>query len=131
MYFVEYKAHAVPYFLSSHCLPLNLLYFKSVAAVLMHDISNNFIWPPNIANLFISKVSIHSHNASSSSRGDCFVKPSRHDKLIKSFSRNGVKIWNSLPCEICHLYKKILKLKSTTSYSNNFQKKMTILTYLS
>ena len=127
MYFGDYKSHAVPYFLSSRFLPLDFLYFKSVA-VLMHDISNNLL-PPNIANLFISKASFHSYKTRSSSRGDFFVKPSRLDN--KSFSRNGVKIWNSLPCEIRHLSKKNLKLKSTISYSKDFQKKMTILIYLS
>ena len=90
MYFGDYKSHAVPYFLSSRFLPLDFLYFKSVD-VLMHDISNN-LSPPNIANLFISKASIHSYKTRSSSRGDYFVKPSRLDKQIKSFSRNGVKI---------------------------------------
>ena len=109
MYFGDYKSHAVPYFLSSRFLPLDFLYFKSVA-VLMHDISNN-LSPPNIANLFISKASIHSYKTRSSSRGDYFVKPSRLDKQIKSFSRNGVKIWNKLPCEIRHLSKNNFKIK--------------------
>ena len=44
-------------------------------------------------------------------QGDYFVKPSRLDKQIKSFSRNGVKIWNSLPCEIRHLSKNNFKIK--------------------
>ena len=82
MYFGDYKFHAVPYFLSSRFLPLDFLYFKSVA-VLMHDISNNLL-TPNIANLFISKASIHSYKTRSSSRGDYFVKPSRLDKQIQS-----------------------------------------------
>ena len=57
MYFGDYKSHAVPYFLSSRFLPLDFLYFKSVA-VLMHDISNN-LSPPNIANLFLKQAFIH------------------------------------------------------------------------
>ena len=57
MYFGDYKSHAKPYFLSSRFLSLYFLYFKSVA-VLMHDISNK-LSPPNIANLFISKVRSH------------------------------------------------------------------------
>ena len=109
MYFCDYKCHAVPYFLSSRFLPLDFLYFKSVA-LLMHDISND-LSPPNIANLFATQASIHSHRTRSSSRGDYFVEPSRLDKQIKSFSRNGVKIWNSLPCEIRHLSKNKFKIK--------------------
>ena len=87
-----------------------LLRLHLSVAVLMHDISNN-LSPPNIANLFISKASIHSYKTRSSSRGDYFVKPSRLDKQIKSFSRNGVKIWNKLPCEIRHLSKSNFKIK--------------------
>ena len=56
MYFGDYKFHAVPYFLSSRFLPLDFLYFKSVA-VLMHDISNNLL-TPNIANLFLKQAFI-------------------------------------------------------------------------
>ena len=40
MYFGHYTAHAIPYFLSSNILPLNMLYFKSVS-VLKHDITKN------------------------------------------------------------------------------------------
>ena len=40
MYFSHYTAHAIPYFLSSNILPLNMLYFKSVA-IPMQDITKN------------------------------------------------------------------------------------------
>ena len=76
----------------------------------MHDISNN-LSPPNSANLFISKASIHPYKTRSSSRGDYFTKPSRLDKQIKPLSRNGLTIWNSLPCEIRHPSKKNFKTK--------------------
>ena len=110
MCFGEYKSPAIRYFLSSRFLPLDLLYFKSVA-VLVHGISNN-LSPPNIANLFISKIRIHSHNTRLSSvRGDYFVKLSRLDKQIKSFSRNSVKIWNSSPWEIRNLSENKFQIK--------------------
>ena len=38
MFFGDYNSHAVPYFVSSSFLPLDLLYFKSVAIPVMHDI---------------------------------------------------------------------------------------------
>ena len=38
--FCDDKTHAVPYFISSSLLPLDLVYFTSVA-ILMHDVSNN------------------------------------------------------------------------------------------
>ena len=122
MYFDHYKSHAVPYFLSSPFLPLDFLYLRSVA-VLMHDFSNN-LSPPNIANLFISKVRIHSHNRRSSSRGDYFVKHSRLDKQIKSFSRRMVEKFEIVYLVKSVIYlKTILKLKSTISYSNYFRGK--------
>ena len=40
MFFCDYKTHAIPVFIPSSLLPLDLLYFKSVA-MLMHDVSNN------------------------------------------------------------------------------------------
>ena len=41
MFFGDYNSQAVPYFVSSSFLPLDLLYFKSVA-ILMHDICNSW-----------------------------------------------------------------------------------------
>ena len=60
MFFGDYNSHAVPYFVSSSFLPLDLLYFKSIA-ILMHDISNS-LTPTNISNLFASQSNIHSYN---------------------------------------------------------------------
>ena len=50
MHVGDYKSHAVPYFGSSSLLPLDLLYFKSVA-ILMHDTPDS-LSPPKISNLF-------------------------------------------------------------------------------
>ena len=95
--FCDYKTHAIPCFISSSLLPLDLLYFKSVA-ILMHDVSNNKS-PPQISNLFTYQHNIHSHNTRSSIRGNFFLEYSRLDKLNMSFSRNGVRIWNNLSNE--------------------------------
>ena len=43
IYFGHYTAYAIPYFLSSNILPLNMLYFKTVA-ILMHDITNKVFY---------------------------------------------------------------------------------------
>ena len=75
----------------------------------MHDISNS-LTPTNISNLFASQSNIHSYNTRSSSRGDYYVKHSRLDKQTKSFSRYGVKIWNSLPCEMRQMSKNNFKI---------------------
>ena len=97
MFFCDYKTHAIPLFISSSLLPLDLLYFKSVA-ILMHDVSNN-ISPPQINNLFHYQHNIHSYITRSSTRGNFFLKYSRINKQNMSFSRNGVRIWNSLSSE--------------------------------
>ena len=87
MFFGDYNSHAVPYFVSSSFLPLDLLYFKSVA-ILMHDISNS-LTPTNISNLFTSQSNIHSYNTRSSSRGDYYVKHSRLDIACVAGVRKG------------------------------------------
>ena len=70
----------------------------------MHDISNS-LTPTNISNLLASQSNIHSYNTRPSSRGDYYVKHSSLDKQTKSFSRYGVKIWNSLPCKMRQMSK--------------------------
>ena len=94
----------------------------------MHDISNS-LTPTNISNLFASQSNIHSYNTRSSSRGDYYVKHSRLYKQTKSFSRYGVKIWNSLKMKCVKCPKITLKSMSTTLYSEYFQKKMMVLIY--
>ena len=97
MFFCDYKTHAMPLFISPCLLPLDLLYFKSVA-ILMHDVSNK-ISPPQRSNLFNYQHNIHSYNTRSSKRGNFFLEYSRITKQNMSFSRNGVRIWNSLSNE--------------------------------
>ena len=93
MIFCDYKTHAIPLFISSSLLPLDLLYFKSVAV-------SNDTSPPQITNLFDYQHNIHSYNTRSSTRGNFFLQYSRLDKQNMSFSRNGVRIWNNLSNEI-------------------------------
>ena len=105
---------SVPFFISSSLLPLDLLYFKSVA-VLMYDVSNNTS-PPQISNLFNYQHNIYSHNTRSSTRGNFFLEYSRLDKLNMSFSRNGVRVWNNLSNEI----RQMPKVKFTW-FQNDYQ----------
>ena len=107
MYFSDYKSHALPFFTSSRLLPLDMLYFKSVA-MMMHDVSNN-LTPPNIYNLFTHQADIHPYETRSSQRGDYFLKRSRIDIQKRSFSRIGVKIWNSSSCEVRQMSKSNFK----------------------
>ena len=102
MFFCDNITHAIPLFISSSPLPLDVLYFKSVG--LMHDVSNS-ISPPQISNLFNYQHNIHSYNTRSSTRGNFFLEYSRTNKRNMSFSRNGVRIWNSLSNEFRQMHK--------------------------
>ena len=81
MFFSDSNSDAVPYFVPSSILPLDLLYFKSIA-ILMH-ISNS-LTPTSISDLLASQSNIHSHNTRSS-RGCYCAKHLRLDKLSLLF----------------------------------------------
>ena len=93
MYFSDRRAHAIPLFVRSGVLPLNMLYFK-YSAILMHDISNNQA-PFKISELFVRSNMIHSHYTSFSAPGNFYVQRSRL-KILLSFSRSGGRIWNKI-----------------------------------
>ena len=59
MYFSDRRAHAIPLFVRSGVLPLNMLYFKC-SAILMHGISNNRA-PSKISELFHHSISTCSY----------------------------------------------------------------------
>ena len=96
-------------FVSSDCLPIGLLYFKAVS-ILMHDVHNN-LSPRNISNLFSSASAIHTYNTRFSSAGNLYTKYSRLTHQIKSFSRRGVLIWNSIPPDLRKLSEPCFKNK--------------------
>ena len=91
----DWRAHAIPMFVRSGVLPLNMLYFK-YSAILMHDISNNRA-PSKISELFVRSNMIHSYYTRFSAAGNFYVQRSRLNQLLLSFSRSGVRIWNKIP----------------------------------
>lgn len=76
----------------------------------MHDFLNN-LSPRNISNLFSSVNVIHTYNTRFSSAGNLYTKYSRLTHEIKSFSRRGVMIWNSIPQDLRKLSKLCFKIK--------------------
>ena len=94
MYFSDSRAHAIPLFVRSGVLPLNMLYFK-YSAILMHDITNNRA-PSKISEFFVRSNMIHSHYTRFSTAGNFYVQRSRLNQLLLSFSRSGVRIWNKI-----------------------------------
>ena len=107
IYFAPYRAHAIPLFLASNTLPIEMLYFRSIAT-LMHDVSNDLA-PPTISNLFKCSSDIHNHNTRFASAHNYHIEYSRLNHKSKSFSRIGVKIWNIIPFELRLLSKYMLK----------------------
>ena len=119
VFFCDCKIHAVPFFILSSLLHLDLLYVKSVA-ILMHDISKNTS-PPQISNLLnYQHNNIYSHNTRSSTRGNFFLEYSRLDKQNMSFLRNGVRTWNNLSDET----RQIPKLKFKRNIHNMLLQKL-------
>ena len=55
----------------------------------------------------------------------------RHENQIKSYSRNSVDIYNSLPREIRHLFKSKFKVEIHNILLLRLLEEMTILIYLS
>ena len=120
MYFSDSRAHAIPLFVRSSVLPLNMLYFK-YSAILMHDISHKRA-PSRISESFFPSNIIHSHYTRFSSAGNFYVQRSRLSQLVLSFSRSAVIIWNKIPLTLreqckdpfkCKLHKLLIKVLET------------------
>ena len=84
-----------------------MLYFKSVS-ILMHDVFNKKT-PCDISNLFNCSNELHNYNTRFSLAANYYKKYSRCNHLLKSFSRLGAKIWNSIPQELRKVPKFVFK----------------------
>ena len=109
--FGGYRDHATPFFIKSNILPLDFLYFLNIACT-MHNIINNES-PVNFASLFNSIADTHNYSTRSAVRGNLYLPSSRLNARAKSFSRIGVKVWNSLPPSVRRL--------SKSSFSKGFK----------
>ena len=94
IYFTSYRSHAIPLFISSNTIPINMLYFKSVS-ILMHDVFNKQT-PCNISSLFTCSNELHNYNTRFSLAGNHYIKYSRCNHLLKSFKQT--------PCNISSLF---------------------------
>ena len=107
MYFPKPRAHAVPSFISSKILPLQMLYAEKVSSI-MFDVSYKNA-PPNICDFFTKANSKHKHETRVSSSGNYYVQTSRLNLNQNSFSRFGAKLWNAIPNEFRQLPKGAFK----------------------
>ena len=97
MYFSEPRAHAVPLFISSKILPLQMLYAEKVSSI-MFDVSCMNA-PSNICDFFTKANSKHKHETRFSWSGNYYVQTSRPNQNQGSFSSFGAKLWNAIPNE--------------------------------
>ena len=120
IHFAQRQEHAIPLFVKSKLLPIQMLYFKNTAC-LMHDISCKTA-PVLIQNLFIETRNVHKYNTRSAKSGNYFTQYSRLELKACSFSKSGTDIWNSLPVELRKKnkirFKKDLKIQLLNMLTN-------------
>ena len=71
------------------------MYCQSVAN-LVHDVVNRNC-PINLREMFVSVRHSHGHNTRSSAADKLYTQPARLNIQLNSFSRVGVRLWNSIP----------------------------------
>ena len=94
IFFAKQRESAIPLFIKSNVPPVNLMYCQTVAN-LVHDVTNENC-PKNILKLFL----YHSYETRSASANNLYTQSSRLKTQLNSFSRIGVKLWNSIPSSI-------------------------------
>ena len=107
MYFTDKQQHAIPLFLKSNFLPIQMISFEKTAS-LMYDISTNDA-PSLIQQLFTRAGNVHGYGTRSATSGNYYVKSSRLEIQKISFSRSGTFVWNSLPLKLRHVNKRRFK----------------------
>jgi hypothetical protein len=111
IYLKKYKEHAIPLFIESKILPINMLYIKSVCN-LMHNVSNESC-PSSISDCFIHSRQIHDHNTRHCISKNYYIEYSRLTKTNSSFARVGAKVWNNISTDVHALgrtnFNKIIK----------------------
>ena len=79
------RSHAIPLFVASNILPVNMLYFETVSTI-MHDVSTHST-RKNIRELFIHASDVHAcktYNTRFSGADNLFVQKSRLNMKLKS-----------------------------------------------
>ena len=98
IFFAKQRDSAIPLFIKSNVPPVNLMYCQSVAN-LVHDVVNENC-PKNILKLFPSIEDIHSYETRSAFDNKLYTQSSRLKMQLNSFSRIGVRLWNSIPSSV-------------------------------
>ena len=109
IFFSSKRSHAIPLFVASNILPINMLYFQTVSTI-MHDVSTRST-PQNIRELFIHSSDVHVYNTRFSCADNLFVQKSRLHMKLKSFPAFGTRLWNCLHPDWRKLTKTAFKRK--------------------
>ena len=109
IYFAQWQTHAIPYFIETNILPINLHYYEEIAN-LMHNVVNN-IAPNNLSKLFTNISEIHSYSTRASKSNKLFTEGSRTSLCKKSFSKIGASIWNKIPESVRNLTNKAFRVE--------------------
>ena len=107
MHFADNREHAIPIFIATNIMAINMLYCEAIAN-LMHNISNKYA-PPNIIDFFTKLNNVHTYNTRSLAAENFYVNHSRLELQKHSFSKIGLKLWNSLPVRLHNLRKPVYK----------------------
>ena len=95
MYFTDKQQHAIPLFLKSNFLSIQMIYFEKTAS-LMYDISTNEA-PSLIQQLFTKAGNVRGYGTRSATSGNYCVKSSRLE--IKKKLELRVSLFNILESE--------------------------------
>ena len=107
IYFAPSDAHAIPLFIQSKILPVNMIYFDAIVN-LMHDIWKKLA-PSPIRDLFTRSNEIHGYNTRHAAKGNYLRKGVKSEIFKRSFSRTGAILWNQISPDLRDLSKPIFK----------------------
>ena len=113
IFFANERDSAIPLFIKSNVPSVNLMYRQSVAN-LVHDVVNENC-PKNILKLLSSIKDTHSdYETRSAFDNKLYTQSSRLKMQLNSFSRIGVRLWNSIPSSLRERSKFTFKKSSET-----------------
>ena len=110
IFFSSKISQAIPLFIASNTLPVNMLYFETVSTI-MYDVCTRST-PRNIRELFIHSSDVHAFSMRFSCADNFFVQKSRLHMKLKSFPAFSTRLWNCLHPDWRKLTKRAFKRKT-------------------
>ena len=92
IFFTSKDSHAIPLFVDSNVLPVDLLYIHNVSKLMFDVVSKSA--PDNILQLFDSTSNVHSYQTRSSTNNNFYIHFSKTN-LLKIMERNSTTLKRS------------------------------------